>query len=139
MSGPLPTLRKPALPRPDIGWPLMPVPDDDGRLGWPDIQRSVREMIEVILRTAPGEQLMRPEFGAGLDRLVHQPNTLSVRARAQEAIQQNLAAYEPRIIVDAVAVDPGADPRELEISISYRLRQTGAAARLSARVNVGAG
>lgn len=139
MSGPLPTLGAPALPRPEIGWPLAPVPDEDGNLRWPDLHASVRQMIEVILRTAPGEQLMRPAFGAGLDRLIHQPNTLATRARTQEAIQQALTLYEPRIILDDVSVDAGADPRILEITISYRLRATGAAARLGARVNVGAG
>lgn len=139
MTGPLPTTRKPDLPRPPTGWPLMPVPNADGALEWPDLHTSVRQMVEVILRTAPGEQLMRPEFGAGLDQLIHQPNTLAVRARTQEAIQQGLAFYEPRIIVDEIAVDQGADPRELEITISYRLGATGAPARLSARVNVGTG
>ena len=139
MSGPLPTLSRPTLPRAQTGWPLMPVPSPDGALEWPDLQTSVRQMIEVILRTAPGEQLMRPEFGAGLDRLIHQPNTLGVRARAQEAIQQGLRVYETRILLDDVAVDEGDDPRELLVTLSYRLRPTGAQMRLSARIPVGVG
>lgn len=139
MSGPLPTLSRPALPRDAIGWPLMPVPGADGAIGWPDLATSVRQMIEVVLRTAPGEQLMRPAFGAGLDRLIHQPNTLSVRARAEQAIRAALRTYEPRIVLDNVAVDPGQDARELVVTLSYRLRPAGAAFRLSARIPVGAG
>ena len=65
-----------SLPRPLIGWPLFAVPDGDGRLDWPDLETSVRQQIRVILSTRPGEQLMRPEFGAGLDRLLHEPNNL---------------------------------------------------------------
>jgi phage baseplate assembly protein W len=139
MSGPLPTLSRVQLPRPEIGWPLLPVPDVEGRLDWPDLATSVREMIEVILRTAPGEQLMRPAFGAGFDRLIHQPNTLATRARAQEAITEGIKLYEPRILLDQVAVDPGEDPRELLVTLGYRLRPSGASMRLSARIPVGAG
>ena len=139
MSGPIATLQRNALPPPEIGWPLLPVPDADGALRWPDLETSVREMIEVILRTAPGEQLMRPAFGAGLDRLIHQPNTLTVRARAQEAIIGGLRVYEQRIILDRVDVDSGDSERELLVTISYRLRPSGDPARISARIPVGAG
>ncbi len=65
------------LPRPLIGWPLFAVPDADGRLDWPGLEASVRHAIRVILSTRPGEQLMRPEFGAGLDRLLHASPTTS--------------------------------------------------------------
>jgi uncharacterized protein len=139
MTGPVPTLSRPRLPRPEIGWPLLPVPDAEGRLGWPDLAASVRQMIEIVLRTAPGEQLMRPAFGAGLDALVHQPNTLATRARAHEAITEALKLYELRILLDAVAVDAGDDPRELLVTLSYRLRPGGAPVRLAARIPVGAG
>jgi len=60
------------LPRPLLGWPLFPLPDEHGRLDWPDLEASVRQSIRVILSTRPGEQLMRPEFGAGLDRLLQE-------------------------------------------------------------------
>ncbi|WP_248595551.1 GPW/gp25 family protein [Candidatus Accumulibacter phosphatis] len=50
------------LPRPLIGWPLFALPDEHGRLDWPDLEASVRQGIRVILSTRPGEQLMRPEF-----------------------------------------------------------------------------
>jgi Baseplate wedge protein gp25 len=81
MSGPVVSSARPALPALAVGWPLLPTPDADGALAWPTAAISVKQMIEVILRTAPGEQLMRPEFGAGLVRLVPEPNTLATRAR----------------------------------------------------------
>jgi phage baseplate assembly protein W len=139
MSGPVLTGGRPALPRLGVGWPLLPLPDADGGLGWPDAATSVRQMIEVILRTTPGEQLMRPDFGAGTEALIHQPNTLTVRARAQEAIVAALQDYEPRIIVDRVDVDQGSDRRELAVTIAYRLSLTGEPAQLTAAIPVGAG
>ena len=54
MSGPRPTLSRPVGPRPSIGWPLLPVPDADGALGWPGLDASVRQSIEMILRVTPG-------------------------------------------------------------------------------------
>jgi len=137
MSGPVYTSGKANLPIFPLGWPLLPHPDGSGQLRWPNAATSVREMIEVILRTVPGEQLMRPRFGAGLEALIHQPNTLTVRAETQDAIVSALKRYEDRILVDSVDVSSDADPRELVVTIAYRLRLTGAAGQMSARVPVG--
>ena len=82
---------------------------------------------------------MRPAFGAGLESLLHTPNTLAVRASAQEAVIDAVRRYEPRILLDRVDVEEGADPRELLVTLFYRLSLTGAPAQLTARVPVGAG
>lgn len=139
MTGTASTKANPAQPQVPVGWPLLPVPDADGTLAWPDAALSVRQMIEVILRTTPGEQLMRPQFGAGTEALIWQPNTLELRSRAQQAILAALEDYEPRIVIDRVDVATGADPRELAVTIAYRLSLTGASATISALVPVGAG
>ena len=68
------------IPRP-IGFPLLPVPDADGRLRWPSLEESVVQSIRVVLATRPGERLMRPTFGVGLDRFVNEPDTVTTRAR----------------------------------------------------------
>ena len=137
MSGPLATGAA-TLPQVTVGWPLLPVPDGDGKLTWPDGPSSVRQRIEAILRTTPGEQLMRPRFGAGLEALINQPNTLTTRAQARDAVLAALSGYEDRIIVDRVEMSPGDDPRELVVAIAYRLRLTGAPGQITARVPVGA-
>ena len=93
-----------SLPRPLIGWPLFAVPDADGRLDWPDLEASVRQGIRVILSTRPGEQLMRPEFGAGLDRLLHEPNNLATRRQIRDWIMESLGRWERRIVLDRVEV-----------------------------------
>jgi len=120
-----------------IGWPLMPVPDAEGRLRFPDLATSVRERIEAILRTAPGEQLMRGTFGVGLERLVHEPNTLALRGAIEERVGEHLAAFEPRILVDRITVAEGSDSSSILISIAYRLRATGVAGNVAAQVPLG--
>ena len=139
MSGPILTTAKPALPQVARGWPLLPVPDADGQLAWPDPASSVRQMIFVILRTAPGEQLMRPRFGAGTAAMLHAPNDLTTRAQMHDAIVSALKLYEPRILADRIDVDPAPDPREVLVTIAFRLVLTGESRSVQARVPLGAG
>jgi len=114
------------LPRPLIGWPLFAVPDARGELAWPDLEASVRQSIRVILSTRPGEQLMRPEFGAGLDRLLHEPNTLATRRQIRDWVLDGLARWERRIVVDRVEVlEVSRRPSDLRVEIAYRLVRTG--------------
>ncbi len=137
MSGPILTDAKPSLPQMARGWPLLPVPEEDGTLAWPDPLVSLRQMIEVILRTAP--ELMRPRFGAGTAAMVHAPNDLTTRARMHDGIVAALKLYEPRIVADRVDVDPGPDPREVLVTIGYRLVLTGESRTVQARIPVGTG
>ncbi|HTE48242.1 MAG TPA: GPW/gp25 family protein [Gemmatimonadaceae bacterium] len=110
-----------------VGWPLLPIPDADGVLAWPGTEASVRQTIEVILRTRPGEQLMRPRFGGGLEQFVHEPNTLLTRRRIHDSIVDALGRWEPRVDVDRVEVWEIPDrPTEVRVEIAYRLRRTGA-------------
>lgn len=125
------------LPRPLIGWPLFAVPDADGRLDWPDLEAGVRQAIRVILSTRPGEQLMRPEFGAGLDRLLHAPNNLSTRRQIRDWTMSALSRWERRILLDRVDVleVPGC-PSELRVEIAYRLARSGAADAVAVTVRL---
>lgn len=114
-----------------IGWPLLPVPDADGQLGYPSLSQSVREQIQVILSTRPGEQLKRPGFGGGLENLLAEPNTVATRSRIHDLVEESLARWEPRIVVDAVAVDTVADdPNAVRVEIAYRLKRTQQPARV---------
>lgn len=123
------------LPPPPIGWPLLPVPDDTGRLAWPSLTRSIHDQIRVILQTRPGEQLMRPRFGAGLQELVGQPDTLSTRQRVQELVTSSLARWEPRISIEGVEVfDDPTQPGTVRVDIRFRIRRTGAPSQLGVTI-----
>lgn len=125
------------LPRPLIGWPLLPLPDARGTLRYPTLEESVRESIQVILRTRPGEQLMRPRFGGGLERFVNEQNTIATRRRIRELITEALGRWEPRIIVDRVEVTEHPDrPTHVRVVIGYRLRRTGAVEQIGLSMNL---
>src|SRR5688500_5829970 len=118
-------------PAPLLGWPLLPLPDDAGQLTWPTLEQSVAQQIRVLLQTRPGEQLMRPTFGAGLENFLHEPNNLTTHRRIRDLVSTTLARGEQRIIVDDIAVNTPADqPAQVRVEIAYRLRRTGGAARL---------
>ena len=124
---------------PPIGWPLLPLPDAGGNLTWPTLEQSVSQLIRVILQTRPGEQLMRPNFGAGLENFLHEPNTLTTHRRIRDAVSDALGRWERRIIVDDIAVGPVNDePGQIRVEIAYRLRRTGAASRLGLTLDLGA-
>jgi phage baseplate assembly protein W len=125
-----------AVPDP-IGWPVLPKPQG-GQLLYPTLEQSVNDAIRIILTTCPGEQLMRPRFGAGLPNYLDAGNTVALRRQIQAAILDNLQSYENRITVDAVDVDPVADaPAEVQVQIHYRLLRTNLAQQISVQLTVG--
>jgi uncharacterized protein len=69
--------------------------DARGRTGGTDDDRYVRDLIEQVLFTSPGERLNRPDFGTGLMQLVFAPNSDEIAATIQllvrAALQQWLA------------------------------------------------
>ena len=117
-------LKQPDL-APLLSWPLLLVPDDHGRLHFPSLEKSVRQSIEIILRTRPGERLMRPEFGGGLEQMLNEQNTLTVRRQIKDLVTDSLNRWEPRILIDRVEVWEVADePSLVRTEIAYRLRRT---------------
>ncbi len=120
-----------ALPRPLIGWPLLPLPDQEGRLHFPTLDQSVRQSIQVILSTRPGEQLMHTVFGGGLAAFLHESNTLTTRRRIRDAVVAALNRWEGRILLDRVEVRELPDqPARVRVEIAYRLRRTAVARQL---------
>ncbi|HEU4583863.1 MAG TPA: GPW/gp25 family protein [Polyangiaceae bacterium] len=101
---------------------------------WPaaDGERSVRQALWTILLTRPGERVMRPEFGVGLERFVHQPNHAGTRQLIASEVERAVRRFEPRIELDAVEVVPDALRASwVRIAIRYRLRQSGSLAETS--------
>ena len=87
-------------------------------------QRYIRQAIEQVLFTSPGERVNRPSFGSGLMQTVFQPTsdqlTTAVQFLVQGALQQWLGEL---ITVEEVAV--ASHDGKLEISVRYIVRPTG--------------
>jgi phage baseplate assembly protein W len=107
----------------DIAFPF--AVDGRGRTADADYPAHVRDMIELLLFTAPGERVMRPDFGCGLLDLTFEPNSPELAATLQISIQAQLQRWLGDVIT-AVALDVTSTGDVLRITISYVVRATGA-------------
>jgi uncharacterized protein len=80
----------------------------------------IRQSIEQILDTEPGERIMLPDFGCGMRRYLMEPNTLNTRTAIAKDVELALARWEPRVRVSGVSVTAGDEPELAWVSISYR-------------------
>jgi phage baseplate assembly protein W len=75
--------------------------------------------------TAPGERLMRPQFGCRIWDLLFEPITANLLGQIAQAVREALAQWEPRIEVTDVSPEPDAnDPGMVRVAIAYRVRAT---------------
>lgn len=124
------------IPKPPLGWPLLPVPRQ-GSLHYPSLEESIKQYIKILLLTRPREQLMRPWFGAGLSRFLHQSNTLELRQQIHDLVIATLDQWEKRIVVDRVEVDEDKTPDSVRIEIAYRIKRSGIQAAMMLKMNLG--
>lgn len=107
------------------GWSFPIATDLDGRIVESSEEEQVRQAIELILRTAPGERVMRPDFGCGIHELVFDTMSDEAIGRVQGEVTDALAKWEPRITVLEVTAQQDPDERtRLLVEIDYSVRST---------------
>jgi phage baseplate assembly protein W len=83
-------------------------------------EENVRESIFIVLGTAPGERLMRTEFGCRIHDLMFSPNNYVTAALAEHFCEEALLKFEPRINNVKVTATPSeTEPNRLDIRIAY--------------------
>lgn len=98
--------------------------DRHGRTAGVSHERHVRNLIEQVLFTAPGERVNRPTFGSGLLQLVFAPGGDAMAAATQMAVQAALDQWlSDEIGVQDATVD--AEDATLRVTVRYVLRATG--------------
>ncbi len=101
-----------------LRFPIRPDPDT-GALPRVVGMDRIRQSINIILDTEPGERVMLPEFGCGLRRYLMEPNTLTTRTAVATDIGSALRRWEPRVRVTGVEVTAGEQPELAWIQVSY--------------------
>lgn len=90
-----------------------------------EYDEAVRQSIWMILSTARGERVMRPDFGCGIYDLVFTTNPTGTLGQISNEVEQALTRWEPRIdLLDVQVVNNEQEPTQLMIQIHYRVRTT---------------
>jgi hypothetical protein len=108
------------------GW-AMPVGLDPrtGLVASVAYEEDIRQSILIILETAPGERVMRPNFGCGIHELVFTAVDSTAVQRIRSVVEEALRRCEARIDVLGVTVDEAATAEgRLLVQIEYRVRKT---------------
>lgn len=107
-----------------VGWHY-PITWEDGQVKLAESDLDIQEAIWIILGTAPGERIMRPDFGCGIHEYVFAPNNLRTIGLMRFAVEQALTRWEPRIELEQVTVETDRKrPNVMVINIDYRVRTT---------------
>jgi phage baseplate assembly protein W len=91
----------------------------------------VAQALRVLLRTQPGDRLMRPDYGCDLKQFLFAPNTIATRRLISQEITRAITRHEDRVRLGHVDVSADdREPAQVNVTISYTLTRTGLAGSL---------
>ena len=105
----------------NIGFPW--TLDHRGRTALAEDDVHIRQLIEQVLFTSPGERVNRPDFGSGVRQLLFAPLSTELAAATQIVVQGSLQQWLGELI-DVQAVEIEVNDSELAIIIQYKVRRT---------------
>lgn len=107
------------------GWKYPVNIDNNRKIEMSEYETDIKEAIWIILGTAKGERVMRPDFGCGIHDLVFAPINATTISMVENSVREGLTTWEPRIELIKVEVsDKESSMGKLLVSIDYRVRIT---------------
>src|SRR5262249_3718291 len=97
--------------------------DSRGLTAGADDDDHIRDMIEQLLFTSPGERVNRPDFGSGLLQLVFAPNSPELAATLQFTMQAALQQWLGDVI-EVQALEVTSEDAQLRVALRYLTRRT---------------
>ena len=88
-----------------------------------EAEKDIQQSLLILLGTAPGERVMHPDFGCGINRLVFEPISNSLFTKIKDLVEQAILLFESRIKLNDVVVD--FNPKiegVIYISLDYTIR-----------------
>lgn len=108
-----------------IGWKYPVNVDTNKKIAVSWYEQDIKESIRIILGTAKGERVMRPDFGCGIHDLVFAPINTTTKNQVESSVREALTIWEPRIeLIDVKVSTERANEGMLPVSIDYRVRTT---------------
>jgi uncharacterized protein len=108
------------------GWSFPPsFSKKNKRLAMVSEEDDIKESLEILLSTSPGERVMQPEYGCNIKSLLFEGFSLSMQALAKEMIRKSILFFETRVIVNSINVDVvDKNAGLLKIIIDYTVQST---------------
>lgn len=108
-----------------VGWKYPVRTDATGKIAMSRYEEDIQEAIRIILGTAKGERVMRPDFGCGIHELVFAPINTATMTLVENSVREALTLWETRIdLIRVEASDQEASTGRLLVGIDYRVRVT---------------
>lgn len=98
--------------------------DGRGRTALTDDNDHIRDMLEQLIFTTPGERVNRPDFGSGILQLIFAPNSPELAATLQFTLQAAIQRWLGDLL-DVVNLDVRSADSTLTIDVQYVVRRTG--------------
>lgn len=95
-----------------------------GRTATANPEKHIRNLIEQLLFTNPGERVNRPDFGSGLQQLIFAPNSPELATALQFTMKASLQRWLGDVI-DVQALEVESQDAILRIVVQYGIRLTG--------------
>jgi phage baseplate assembly protein W len=111
-----------------IGWSFPPTFIKSGTTGdliMTDGKKDIDNSLHILLNTAFGERVMRPEYGCDLHRFLFDPANANMQEYIRKIVEEAILYFEPRIRPENVKVDAGMiNEGWLEINVEYTIKST---------------
>lgn len=107
------------------GWKYPVNVDNSHEIAMSEYDKDIEEAILIILGTAKGERIMRPDFGCGIHDMVFASINSATLTVMENSVQEALLSWEPRIdLIEIKVNDEQAQNGKVMISIDYSVRNT---------------
>ena len=108
------------------GWNFLPqVVDSGSRLALLTYPDDIKESLEILFSTLPGQRIAHPNYGCDLMQYVFKPINNTLLTAMEDTIRASITLYEPRIDLQSVSVTVHPSYNyQLQIELSYILRVT---------------
>lgn len=88
-------------------------------------EQDIHESLTILLSTRPGERVMQPAYGCGLQALVFENINESTLTEIRDVIERAILFYEPRINLEGIEVDTeNVYAGRIDIQLNYTIRTT---------------
>lgn len=107
------------------GWAFPPRVDARGRLALASGIEEIEGAMRMILLTAPGERVMRPEFGCRVWDYLFEPMNPTTFGLVEAAVREAIERWEPRVTVEAVHAEADRERMGVVVAdITYTTKDT---------------